>query len=220
MSNKPSVQKEFEKYWKKYINEVIRRKLEFVINGHQKEILKFRKKWEIPTEGFKNNRSYNKWLKVRENAFKRGRQLVYEHVGEVPIPTVMFNLFLPKKVVPKKSDIHAVKLGKDFFYYFGQRVLELCVEINMDPAWIAPFEYYVLTDTLDMKKMGYTPVEISEKINYSHSGKEIGRKACLTFGPNTRLKDIILMWKWQVKPLLESLPGYMKNPPRKKRNKS
>ncbi len=63
----------------------------------------------------------------------------------------------------------------------------------------------------------YTGIEVGEKIYYSQQNKEIGRKVSLTFGPNTRLKDIQLIWDSQIKPLLETLPGYLPNPPRKKR---
>lgn len=218
MKTKKDPQEAFNNYWNKYINQVIRRKIELVTSIHQPEIVKFRKKWRIPPAGFCSKRKYSKWYKSQLKKFKNDSQIVYQHNAEVLLETQGFNIKIPQSIFPKKSSIQTTKEGKGFFFYFRQRILELAYEIRLDSAWILPFEDYVLTNNLDMSKMPYTPVEIGEKIYYSHQNKEFGKKACLIFGPNTRLKDIALIWKPQIEPLLKTLPGYLSHPPRRKRN--
>jgi hypothetical protein len=207
----------FETYWKTYLNEVVRRKLERVVSDHQTEILKFRRKWNIRPQGFKNRRSYNTWYKDQLRQYKTGRQIVYERVGEIPIETCRFAIKLPLQREPRKSEIHTLKISKNFLDYFRQRVLELATAINLDPTWILPFENYIFTNSVDMRYMPYTAIDISERISYSHAYKEMGRSICLTFGPNTRLKDIQTIWKSQVEPVFPRLTGYMEKSPRKER---
>lgn len=217
MRKQADPQQAFEEYWNTYINQVIRRKIEFVISEHQQEIVGFRKKWKIPPAGFRNKRTYNKWYKSQLRKFKNGSQIVYQHNEEILFEMQKLQIKIPVKISSKKSAIQTVKLGKGFFFYFRQRILELAYEISLDSSWILPFEHYIFTSDLDMTKMLYVPVEIGKKIYYSHPNKEIGKKACLIFGPNTRLKDIALIWKPQVELLLKTLPGYLPHPPRRKR---
>ncbi len=87
MRKKKDSEQAFKDYWKSYINEVIRRKIEYVIDQHQPEILKFRKKWKIPPAGFKNRRSYNRWYKNQLRQFKKQPQIVYGHNVEILLET-------------------------------------------------------------------------------------------------------------------------------------
>jgi len=207
----------FETYAKTYLNEVIRRKIELVVGDHQTEILKFRKKWKIRPQGYKTNRSRNAWYKKRLRRYKRQSQIVYEHIGEVEIDVNRFYLVKPPQRLPQKRESRTIKIGKSFVYYFRQRVLELAAKINLDPTWDSVLENYILTNIVDMRYLPYAGIAISKRYFFSHDNKDMGNKVCLTFGPNTRLKDIQLIWKNQVEPIFPSLTGYMKNPPRKRR---
>lgn len=217
MTKKITSQEEFDRYWNSHINEIIRRKIEFVINGHQKEILKFRKYWKIPQQGLTNRRAYNKWLRMQEDEFRNKPQLVYEQRAEFPIETNGLEIEIPEQFKFRKSQVLTIKISKGFIDYFRQRVLELGFEIGLDNTWPLVFENYLLFNILDMRLGYYFPTEISEKFYFSHQGKETARRISLIFGANTTLNGIKLAWKYQIEPLLKTLPGYIPHPPRKKK---
>jgi len=110
MRKKTNPQGEFDRYWKTHINEVIRRKIEFVVDSHQKEILKFWRKWNIPLKGFTNRRSYNKWLKAQAKSFSTKPQLVYEQRAEIPIGTKGLEIKIPEETKFRKSQIQTIKI--------------------------------------------------------------------------------------------------------------
>lgn len=59
-------------------------------------------------------------------------------------------------------------------------------------------------------------IKVLKKLSTYPNNVPFEGKVILELSPNTRLKDIEFIWEQQVKPLLETLPGFIKIPPNKK----
>lgn len=209
----------FEEYWNDYINEVVKRKFTYIVKRSEKEIIEFRRSLGIPDEGFRTHRAYGKWYREQKKKFDENPKMLYQQVGFVGMRTKEFEVPLLGKPEPRKKDLIVFPVGKHFDYFFGQRVAQLAYKIDLDFTWLPAFEEYVVSNNPDMRLLQSTGVELALIFYRFPSSEEISRKLCLIIGPNTRLKDIELMWDRQIKPVLETLPGYIEHPPRKSRKK-
>jgi len=213
----------FNNYWNDYINKEIKRKFSYVISNKKEEVQKkikdFRSRWGIPENGFKFEKEIINWFKRSVNKQKKESKGLSWIEEITPYKSSGFILDEEKtktKVISPKN-----REGKKWLFvsHFQKQLQELAAEIGLDNAWYLVFEYYVLTNKLDMKSITDTGIKIFKKIKKYTTDRPVEGKIILEFGPNTRLEDIKKIWTDQVKLLQKKLPGYIEIPPHYKQVK-
>ena len=196
-------------------NFYINTKIEFC----QQKIKKFRLDWDIDKDGFKNKKDIINWFKRSVNKQKKESKGLSWIEEITPYKSSGFILDEEKtktKVISPKN-----RKGKKWLFvsHFQKQLQELAAEIGLDNAWYLVFEYYVLTNKLDMRSITDTGIKIFKKIKKYTTDRPVEGKIILEFGPNTRLEDIKKIWTDQVKLLQKKLPGYIEIPPHYKQVK-
>lgn len=206
----------FKKYWKEDINSKIGNKFFYIINKYSKEIEKFRLELGLGTEYFESKEQVLKWIDKEVKKIKNSQK------GIKPIETIVpygsYGLELKKG--RNRSDPNYNKDRKTrrtvFNSLIEKRVKEFAAKIGLDNSWYIQFYAYLSFGKADMLTLTDCGIKLLKKLHSYKNKLPFEGKVVLELSPNTRLKDIQFIWGKQVKPLLESLPGFIKISPNKK----
>lgn len=173
-----------------------------------KKVEDFREKWGIPKEGFENKTNNYYWFeKPPKKILKRPR---YVEQKEKEIIYSLGKEKIIKECVPEiTKGIRVLKQFANFPFGSFFTDVDLFMRKNkIDDVLKQPFLGYLYYNKMNSVFFPKQIAEVSERMAVTKSRKIVDRAICLTFGPNTRQKDIRAIWKEQIEPLQEKLPDY------------
>ncbi len=201
------------KYWEEHINVVLKRKFLHLIYIHDREIRKCRQRLGIPPDGFNSKEAIRKWLtQKRKRAWPKvikhrpiEETTSYKHYG--------FVLYDPKVKTNLAKYKNITKNTTSFNRHFKELITSLANKIQLDRNWYMQFEEYILTGNIEMVSVMDNGTKLYKKTYRYSKEKPFEGKIVLEMGPNITLDDLELVWQYQLKHLIESLPGHIDIPP-------
>ncbi len=206
----------FKKYWKKNIDGKLGRKFFYIIGEHRKEIEKFRLDLGLSSGYFQSEKELLNWIDNEVRKIKEASKGI--KYNERIAPYKNYGLELEKEkdknspVYPKREKSKRAT----FDSRLEKKIKEFIVKIGFDGSWYLQFQRYIFFGDIRMRSLLDCGINISKKLSFYPGDLPFEGKIILELSPNTRLKDVEFIWGKQVKPLLETLPGFIKIPPNKK----
>lgn len=206
----------FKKYWKKNINSKLGKKFFYIVNNHREEIEKFRLELGLSKEYFKKEKQVLDWINKEVKKITNPTKGIKQIDRIIPYE----NCGLALKREPEKSVSVYIKEKKTdrttFNFLFEKKVKKFAAKIGLDNSWYLQFQRYLLFGETKMYSLTDCGIKIVKKLSSYPDSLPFEGKVILELSPNIRLKDIEFIWEKQVKPLLETLPGFIKIFPNKK----
>jgi len=211
-----SLADKFKKYWKKNIDSKLGRKFFYIIGQHKKEIEDFRISLGLDSGYFEKDQEVYNWIdsevkkiKIASKGIKYNESILpfKNHGLELEAEKEKNNKIYPKREKSKRATFDSL---------LEKKIKEFMAKIGLDGSWYLQFQRFIFFGDIKMRALLDCGIKISRKLSSYPDGLPFEGKVILELSPNTRLKDIEFIWGKQVKPLLESLPGFIKIPSNKK----
>lgn len=206
--NSKKATKSYSEDLKEYLLKIAEKQIPVKNKDFHKKILQFRRKWKIPLLGFKNKIATYEWFKSPPLEILKYPRTVEQterenlHLGTAGTIIKELNPQIIEGIKPKR-DISNFPFGSFFtdleVFMTENKIDHALTEILLNLL------YYDNT-----KKVLYPKIIIgvSERIIYTKSRKKVSHLVNVSFGPNTRQKDILSVWDKYIAPLQKKLPGY------------
>lgn len=206
----------FKKYWKRNINNKLGDKFFYIINRHKEEIKKFRGELGLGPKYFESKKQAQDWINKEVNKIEDPTTRI-KYI-ETIIPYRNNGLELIQKEGKEIPIYNKKKKSKEttFQLLLEKRIKEFAAKIGLDNSWHLQFQRYLLFRDKEMLSLTDCGIRVSKKLSSYTKGSPFEGRVILKLSANTRLKDIEFIWGKQIKPLLETLPGFITVPPNKK----
>lgn len=206
--NSKKTAKPYSEDLKEYLRKIGEKQIPTKNKEFHKKVLQFRRKWKMPLGGFKNKIATNNWFKDPPREILKYPKIVEQTEREI------LHLGTAGKIVKELNPqiIEGLRPKKDIGSFpFGSFFTDLEVfmtENNIDHALTEILLNLLYYD--NTKKVPYpkTIIGASERVIYTKSRKKVSHLVNVSFGPNTRQRDVLRVWDKYIAPLQKKLPGY------------
>jgi len=173
-----------------------------------KEIDEFKKDWQIPGDGFIEEKELKNWYNtiqkiIPEKKYKvvyREQEIVYEVENGQIVNMIPLDYF---EKYPR-----ILELGNKLEAVFDYEVRLLMNKFNLDYEWAKLFKQYLLFGRHSIKSVRSPNFIVSERICVDENGEEVDHKFSFNASPNTPLKEISSITDRLFKDIRNHTQGY------------